>query len=166
MGLNISSAFNSAVTIYILIPILLIPQLILSGVVVKFDKLNPSIGNTATVPMVGDLMASRWAFEAGMVAQYKDNKFEQQFYEDDKIMADADYKNLFYTRAWNPLDFARQNYTKPDSTTRKKVASDLAVLRTEVLEELTFVGKVDFNSIDKLTLENLIAAFTMRLNPF
>ena len=62
LGLNISSAFNSAVTIYILIPILLIPQLILSGVVVKFDKLNPIIGNTETVPLVGDLMASRWAF--------------------------------------------------------------------------------------------------------
>jgi len=29
LGLNVSSAFNSAVTIYILIPILLIPQLIL-----------------------------------------------------------------------------------------------------------------------------------------
>jgi len=54
LGLNISSAFNSAVTIYILIPILLIPQLILSGVVVKFDKLNPMIGNSATVPFVGD----------------------------------------------------------------------------------------------------------------
>jgi energy-coupling factor transporter ATP-binding protein EcfA2 len=37
LGLNISSGFNSAVTIYILIPLLLIPQLILSGVVVKFD---------------------------------------------------------------------------------------------------------------------------------
>ena len=35
LGLNISSAFNSAVTIYILIPLLLIPQLILSGVVVN-----------------------------------------------------------------------------------------------------------------------------------
>src|SRR5260221_6314863 len=62
LGLNISSAFNSAVTIYILIPILLIPQLILSGVVVKFDKLNPLIGDTATVPLVGDIIASRWAF--------------------------------------------------------------------------------------------------------
>ncbi|MCU0357767.1 MAG: ATP-binding cassette domain-containing protein, partial [Cyclobacteriaceae bacterium] len=31
LGLNISSAFNSAVTIYVLIPLLLIPQMILSG---------------------------------------------------------------------------------------------------------------------------------------
>src|SRR5690606_23169385 len=43
LGLNISSAFNSAVTIYILIPFLIIPQLLLAGVVVKFEKLNPTI---------------------------------------------------------------------------------------------------------------------------
>jgi ABC transport system ATP-binding/permease protein len=154
LGLNISSAFNSAVTIYILIPILLIPQLILSGVVVKFDKLNPSIGNTATVPLVGDLMASRWAFEASMVAQYKDNKFEKEFYEDDKIMADADYKKIYFIPALETrLDFALQNYTKSDSTIRKKVANDLLVLRNEVQEELAFVSKSDFTSLNKLTID-------------
>lgn len=159
LGLNISSAFNSAVTIYILIPILLIPQLILSGVVVKFDKLNPSIGNSATVPLVGDLMASRWAFEAGMVAQYKDNRFEQKFYEDDKIMADADYKKIYFIPALETrLDFARQNYANPDSTLQRKVASDLTVLRTEVLEELNFVGKTDFRSLDKLAIDKFDSA--------
>ena len=95
LGLNISSAFNSAVTIYILIPLLLIPQLILSGVVVKFDKLNPAIGNSATVPVVGDLMASRWAFEAAMVTQFKDNLFEREFYLYDKVMANSDYKKVY-----------------------------------------------------------------------
>src|SRR5260221_12686400 len=82
LRINISSAFNSAVTNYILIPILLIPQLILSGVVVKFDKLNPLIGNTATVPLVGGIMASRSAFEAAMVPQFKANDFEKEFYMD------------------------------------------------------------------------------------
>src|SRR5260221_6212039 len=96
LGLNISSAFNSAVTIYILIPILLIPQLILSGVVVKFDKLNPLIGNTATVPFVGDIMASRWAFETAMVTQFKDNEFEKEFYVYDKVMADAGVNKIYF----------------------------------------------------------------------
>lgn len=96
LGLNISSAFNSAVTIYILIPLLIIPQLILSGVVVKFDKLNPAIGNVETVPLVGDLMASRWAFEAAMVTQFRDNPYEQLFYPYDKIMAQCSYKRLYY----------------------------------------------------------------------
>ncbi len=37
LGLNISASFNSAKVIYIIIPILIIPQLLLSGVIVKFD---------------------------------------------------------------------------------------------------------------------------------
>ncbi|MEQ9414227.1 MAG: ATP-binding cassette domain-containing protein, partial [Cyclobacteriaceae bacterium] len=64
LGLNISSAFDSAVTIYILIPILIIPQLLLSGVVISFDKFNPKVGTPNGIPLLGEMMTSRWAFEA------------------------------------------------------------------------------------------------------
>jgi ABC transport system ATP-binding/permease protein len=154
LGLNISSAFNSAVTIYILIPILLIPQLILSGVVVKFDKLNPSIGNTATVPFVGDIMASRWAFEASMVAQYKDNEFEKIFYLDDKIMADADYKKIYFIPALETrLDFVNLNINSQKPEMRKEVESDLNLLKREISKELDFVGKSDFKHLEDFSLE-------------
>ncbi|NJN28905.1 MAG: ABC transporter permease [Cyclobacteriaceae bacterium] len=53
LGLNISSAFDSAVTIYILIPILIIPQLLLSGVVIDFDKFNPKVGSPKGIPIMG-----------------------------------------------------------------------------------------------------------------
>ena len=43
MGLNISSAFNSVITIYILIPFIIIPQLLFSGVLVKFDRFEAEI---------------------------------------------------------------------------------------------------------------------------
>jgi ABC-type multidrug transport system ATPase subunit len=76
LGLNISSAFNSAVTIYILIPILIIPQLLLSGVVITFDKFNPAVGDPVGVALMGDVMASRWAFDAFMVTQFRDYPFE------------------------------------------------------------------------------------------
>lgn len=154
LGLNISSAFNSAVTIYILIPVLLIPQLILSGVVVKFDKLNPLIGNTATVPLVGDLMTSRWAFEASMVAQYKDNKFEKEFYPFDKIMADADYRRIYFIPALETrLDFINLNYAHAQAEIRTEVLEDMALLRNELAGELAFVGKKDFARINDFTLD-------------
>lgn len=152
LGLNISSAFNSAVTIYILIPILLIPQLILSGVVVKFDKLNPVIGNTATVPAVGDLMASRWAFEASMVAQYKDNEFEQQFYLYDKIMADADYKKVYYIpELESRLDFVKLNYKNQQPAIQEVVNKNLKILQNEIRDELELIGKEHFKYLDGLT---------------
>jgi ABC-type multidrug transport system ATPase subunit/uncharacterized tellurite resistance protein B-like protein len=153
LGLNISSAFNSAVTIYILIPLLIIPQLILSGVVVKFDKLNPAIGNTATVPFVGDLMASRWAFEAGMVTQFKDNRFEREFYVYDKVMANADFMKVYFIpEIESKLQYCLNNYNAADPETKQTVQNDLALLRHEIHQELSLVGSDKFKRLDDLTL--------------
>jgi len=150
LGLNISSAFNSAVTIYILIPVLLIPQLILSGVVVRFDKLNPVIGNAATVPMVGDIMASRWAFEASMVALFKDNEFEKIFYPYDKIKANSDYKRIYFIPTLETkLDFVNLNYNNPSPEILEKVRTDLLVLKNELMKEQQFIGNEDFLNISE-----------------
>jgi ABC transport system ATP-binding/permease protein len=153
LGLNISSAFNSAVTIYILIPLLVIPQLILSGVVVKFDKLNPVIGNTATVPMVGDVMASRWAFEAAMVAQFKDNRFEQEFYMYDKIMADADYKKLYFIpELETKLEFCLVNYYSADPDVKAKLMANLNLVRNELKGEIPKANHKENPWIDQLMI--------------
>lgn len=173
LGLNISSAFNSAVTIYILIPLLIIPQLILSGVVVKFDKLNPMIGNTATVPLVGDLMASRWAFEAAMVTQFKDNAFERDFYRYEKAMADADYKKVYFIPEINSrLQYALNNYASTDSVVREKVSSDLLLIHNELKEELEITNQ-SLQLLDRLTMPrfdsttfNEVSTFLDRLKTF
>jgi ABC transport system ATP-binding/permease protein len=153
LGLNISSAFNSAVTIYILIPLLLIPQLILSGVVVKFDKLNPAIGNTATVPMVGDLMASRWAFEAAMVAQFKDNKFEQEFYLFDKTMAGSDFKKVYLIpEIETRLQFCINNLKDEAPAIRARVEEDFVLIRNELGREVTLVRE-ELPALNDLTID-------------
>ena len=151
LGLNISSAFNSAVTIYILIPLLLIPQLILSGVVVKFDKLNPTIGNTATVPVVGDLMASRWAFEAAMVTQFKDNVFEKEFYIHDKVMAGADYKKIYFIPELETrLQYCINNFKSANPEIKEQVQRNFDLVRREVSHELEETGQ-SLNAIENLT---------------
>lgn len=96
MGLNISASFDSAVTIYILIPLLIIPQIILSGVMVKFENLNPVITAQNRVPVIGEVMASRWAFEALAVNQFKNNKYEKYFFDVDKQMSNATFKKDFW----------------------------------------------------------------------
>ena len=159
LGLNISSAFNSAVTIYILIPILLIPQLILSGVVVKFDKLNPLIGNTATVPLVGDIMASRWAFEAAMVAQFKDNEFEREFYEYDKIMAESDFKKIYLIpELESKLDFVNLHRQNKEPEVIKEVSKNLKLIQTSIASELEDIGEDKFKSLGQLTPDQFDSA--------
>lgn len=167
LGLNISSAFNSAVTIYILIPLLLIPQLILSGVVVKFDKLNPAIGNTATVPFVGDLMASRWAFEAAMVTQFKDNRFEREFYLYDKAMANSDFMKVYFIpQVQTKLQYCLNNYRSADPEIRQTVEKDLALLRYEIDQELQVAGKGKFTRVNDLTLARFDSAVYDELTAF
>ena len=95
LGLNISSAFDSAVTIYILIPVLVIPQLMMSGVVIPFDKFNPSVGKPDGIPIIGETMASRWAYEAFMVTQFKDNPYEKIFYDLDQRDGQARRKGMW-----------------------------------------------------------------------
>jgi ABC transport system ATP-binding/permease protein len=167
LGLNISSGFNSAVTIYILIPLLLIPQLILSGVVVKFDKLNPTIGNTATVPFVGDLMASRWAFEAGMVTQFKDNRYEKEFYVYDKVMANSDFQKVYLIpEIETKLQFCLQNYKSSDPKVMEVVERDFEIIRHEVGQELDVVGYDKFSKFEALTSAKFDSTVYQQLTDF
>jgi len=91
IGLNISSGLNSVVTIYILIPFILVPQLLLSGVIVPFDTLNPAIASANKVPVIGDIMTSRWAFEALAVEQFKNNRYEKPFFTYDQQLSEYGY---------------------------------------------------------------------------
>jgi hypothetical protein len=131
--LNISSAFNSAVTIYILIPILLIPQILLSGVVVKFDELNPSISSKDKVPLIGELMTSRWAVEGAMVTQFKENRFQKPFYELDRKRSNAEYRNLYYIPSLlTKLNYCYRNYKNQDPEIVALVNKNFAILRNEI----------------------------------
>lgn len=86
IGLNLSSALNSVIAIYILIPFILIPQLLFSGVLVKYEKLHTGkkASAYAYVPFIGEMMPARWSFEALAVDQFKNNRYEKIFYPVDK----------------------------------------------------------------------------------
>ncbi len=131
LGLNVSSAFNSAITIYILIPILLIPQLVLGGIVIKFDQINPALRRGESVPAYGEIMASRWAFEALMVTQFKENPHEKPLYQWDRQIAQADFKKVYLL----PTLEGKIEYCDHHSDTR-----DIAVIH-QIDKELSIIGR-------------------------
>ncbi len=96
LGLNISASFNSAVTIYILIPLLLIPQMILSGAMFSFDKINRLFGEENKVPVLAEVMVSRWAYEALSVEQYSSNEFEKDLFIWHKLESDLNYRMAYW----------------------------------------------------------------------
>jgi ABC-type multidrug transport system ATPase subunit len=95
IGLNLSAGLNSVVAVYVSIPFILVPQLLFSGVIVNFNKLHPAITSQKYVPIVGDLMTSRWAYEALVVEQFKNNKFEKQFFPYEKAMSESSFRSSF-----------------------------------------------------------------------
>ncbi len=95
IGLNLSASLNSVVAVYVSIPFILVPQLLFAGIIVDYNKLHPSISTLKYVPICGDLMASRWAYEALMVEQFSHNDFQAKFFDFEKQMSDASYKASF-----------------------------------------------------------------------
>jgi hypothetical protein len=152
LGLNISSAFNSAVTIYILIPFLIIPQLLLAGVVVKFEKLNPVLAKQGGVPVVGELMASRWAYEALAVNQFKENKYEKNFYKFDKKISIASYKKDYWRQKVQAKVNKIENGLR-DGKNIKEFEPDLNLLKSELTKEQKFIN-MKCSAIDSLDTQH------------
>ena len=92
-GLLLSQCLSSVVAIYISIPLLLIPQILLCGLVVSFTDLTPK-STTGNVPLIGDLIPSRWSYEALAVTSFTDNLYEEQFFEDDKEKYETQFYNV------------------------------------------------------------------------
>jgi hypothetical protein len=166
LGLNISSAFNSAVTIYILIPFLIIPQLLLAGVVVKFDKLNPILAKQGGVPVVGEMMASRWAFEALAVNQFKANDYHINFYKYDKAISISAYKKIY----WKPKiesKLSKIDRDLKDAGKRSEIENDLLLIKNELQKEIKFLkNKYKFEAIDKLNAKDFNSEVASALKAF
>lgn len=133
LGLNISSAFNSAKVIYIIVPLLIIPQLIFSGVIVKFDKLHPIFSSNNEVPWVGNAMASRWAYEALAVVQAKDNLHESQQFELHQKQSNAGWKRDYWIPEMkNQLTILADKKSSPSEFEKAK-----RILANEVEKEIS-----------------------------
>ncbi|MDB4090906.1 ABC transporter permease, partial [Crocinitomicaceae bacterium] len=131
VGLNISSTFNTAKVIYIFVPLVIIPQLLFSGVIVKFDKLHPSLSHATEVPIIGNIMPSRWAYEALIVEQTSQNKLSSIFLNFDILKSQATWKKDYWLpKLQNELNIL----TNSESTvTQKKIAREL--LTNEIKKE-------------------------------
>jgi ABC-type multidrug transport system ATPase subunit len=170
LGLNISAAFNSAITIYIVIPLLIIPMMVLSGAMFSFDKLNRKIGNVDKVPLIAEFMPTRWTYEALIVSQFKDNEYSKRvfttsgetYYDLQKKISEADFNKVHRIKALrdalettlfeyrsNP-----KNIGNSQDLVHKKQSrnfSKLQLLRNE-LENMTVAYNVPpFNYISDLT---------------
>jgi ABC-type multidrug transport system ATPase subunit len=134
MGLLISDSFKTVVTIYILIPILVIPQIILSGIIVKYEELNPQISSPKRIPIYGEIITARWAYEGLATYQFMNNDHDKQYYEAKKLNSIGNLKaNALITALLNKIDYIERNSDDPQKT--DEVSYSLQVIRTEISDE-------------------------------
>jgi len=131
IGLNISAALDSVVTIYILIPLILVPQLLLSGVIVKFDKLHKNVATPIYVPVPGDMMTLRWAYEALAVEQFKHNEYQKNLYEVEQKYSEYGFKVNYLLPE---LEARLGTLSKPagKKEEKEKKLKNLAILKREI----------------------------------
>jgi len=152
LGLNISSAFNSAVTVYVLIPLLLIPQMILSGLLFSFDKLNDVISTQGKVPLVADMMVSRWAYEAIAVDQFKSNEYQQPYFKYELGESRADFKSAYLADELSKRNqFIVENLTSENDSVKRAVQANKKLMAEELRKESFRKG------IEDITPELLIS---------
>jgi hypothetical protein len=133
LGLNISASFSSAVTVYILIPLILIPQMILSGLLFSFDKLNSVVGSKGEVPIIADVMVSRWAYEAMAVHQFKENAFQRPYYTLEQEERQADFKAAYLApQLESKLQLVSNHLNTPNDSLKTAVRASLTTLRNEL----------------------------------
>jgi ABC-type multidrug transport system ATPase subunit len=146
MGLLISDSFKTVVTIYILIPFLVIPQILLSGVLVKYEKLNPKISSPSKIPWYGEMMVAGWGYEALAVNQFMENTYDREFYTENRAMSIAEYKkNYWIKNIENKVDFLKSNYN--NQALMEKNENYLELLRNELTKELALLKSLNNKSI-------------------
>ncbi len=154
MGLIISDLFKTVVTIYILIPFLVIPQLILSGIIVQYDQLNPKISSPTSIPWYGEIITARWAYEGLAVHQFKNNDFERSFYPYDKVMSEATYRKDYWIKELeNKLNAINRELGEDGLQLNEKTRYNLKLVRNELVKELENSEHFNFAQIDQINAE-------------
>jgi ABC-type multidrug transport system ATPase subunit len=147
LGLLISSSLKNMVSIYITIPILLVPQLMLNGSLINFDELHKSVAAEKNVPFIGNIMVARWAYEGLMIRNFKYNEYNRHFYPIEEKESKMLYlQNYFLPEVQSLVDEIRNDIVKNNSQADSKI-----ILLNNSLEEIGStirVGTQNFSTFE------------------
>ncbi len=153
MGLVISDSFKTVVTIYILIPFLVIPQILLSGIIVKYENINPKVASPTSIPWYGEIITARWAYEGLATYQFINNDYQAPLYKYDKAMSDAAFRRDYWcTDLINKVNYIERNRNNEENAETIKL--NLKILQNEIRSELKHNTMISFDYMDELRPEN------------
>jgi ABC-type multidrug transport system ATPase subunit len=167
VGLNISAGMRTVVSIYILIPLILVPQLLLGGAMIRFDDLHRSISNKKYVPVIGDIMATRWAYEAISVEQFKSNNYESPIFKYDMEVSRNDFNaRTLISELTTKVNLYKEYDKNPDY--KESMEKDMALLNYHITDLSNTSGiplpvefkNLNYNDYNEFTADSLCKYLT------
>ncbi|ASB50132.1 ATP-binding cassette domain-containing protein [Alkalitalea saponilacus] len=152
IGLLLSTIFKTTASVYVSIPFILIPQILFSGAVIDFNKINPFFSSDKYVPPISEPMLSRWSFEAISVSLFMKSEYSNYFYDlDQSIYQTAYYRNFlipelekaFFSDTWSS-----DHSLTPDSANFALVRNGYAQLVNHIEKKLPELNDQHINGND------------------
>lgn len=161
LGLILSSTFNSPVTIYIIIPLIIIPQLILGGAMFSYSRLNSLFGGGYKVPAVANFMISRWAYEALATDLFINTPYNREKFAYDKLESKFNYKVAYYIPKLEELLVRRASEAAAESEQTS------ITLRNELQKDAIQAKELGFTILlPDLQKDSLLLAYMRQLSAF
>jgi len=162
LGLSLSSAMKSAKNIYIIIPLLIIPQIIFGGAIIRFDRFNPIFTQVDRVPVIGNLMASRWGFESLAVYLTRENEADRPFVAVEDRMERAAWRRDFWCHSYRDLQDEAVKATEWSQALKELESWGYAVVDINTMNELRDAFKLAYRDgfKERDVLRESIAAHT------
>ena len=115
--------------------------IVIGNSIMGFSDLTPK-STTGNVPLIGNLIPSRWSYEALAVTAYTDNEYERPFFALDKARQESQFYNMaFLYELQSQLETLESEKTQGKTDERnKKGANHLDVIRTNLPVITEFCG--------------------------
>jgi hypothetical protein len=145
----------------------MIPMMILSGAMFPFDKLNRNISSVEKVPLIAEIMPTKWSYEALMVNQYKNNDYEEYFYNLKKQESQANFKQVYYIpELKKSVEFVENHLNSSNGAeTREQFRKELDLLQNELKEEATRTG-IEFQAANRLNAGSINGEVTSDIRSY
>jgi ABC-type multidrug transport system ATPase subunit/ABC-type multidrug transport system permease subunit len=161
LGLILSGSHKRIENFYLRsIPLILILLLLLGGGFIKFDTFPGERKNT---PFISDFMISRWAYEALLVYQYRENKYMKPLYNYKRNIA----VGTLYSENIIPLLQERINrYIQNPASVKDSMNSYCKIIRNSLLQVATHFEVFPYENIRKITPKDFNVDLANDLNDY
>lgn len=96
IGLLLSYVLKTTLTVYLLIPMIIIPQLVYSGALINFKSFNKIFNADSEIPLAATVVPMRWAAEGVIVDFYTSNPYYSRLFINRCELYNATYYSDFF----------------------------------------------------------------------